>query len=147
MIFFEFSFRIKVSEDDIFPLIKELYPESTLAFYPHAQFYNEEMKCPPGICCFVYEFLYAGTGFKTFLRGEIYNEDQFSELPLAISAAKRFEMETVIADFTGRYPFLLITPDGTIYRTNSIGIGDPEYKTGVFEIDYGLLSPAVDLSA
>lgn len=147
MIFFEFSFRINLSENDIFPLIKECHSERTWIFYPHAQFYSEDMKCAPATCCFVYEFLYSDEGFKTFLRGGIYNEDQFNKLLLAISISKRFETETVIGDFTGQYPFLLIKPDGTVYRTDSIGLGDPKYKTGVFEIDYDLLSPAVDLSA
>ena len=145
MIFFEINFRILVSEEDILSLIKDFYPKIPLIFHPHAQFYNEEMKCPKEYCCFVYELLYSSAGFRTFLKGEIYNEGSISEIALAIYFANRVESEIVIGDFTGRSSFLLIKPDGSIYRIAPIGIGDAQYHSEIFEIDYNTLSPAVDL--
>jgi hypothetical protein len=145
MIFFEFSFRIKVREEDVFLVIQDFYPMRTILFYPHAQYYNEEKKCPAGACCFVYEFFYSNAGFETFFKGEIYNEEGIDEFQLALSFVKRFETEIVIGDFTCRSEFLLIKPDGKIYRAGPIGIGNAQYNSDVFEIDYDSLSPAVDL--
>lgn len=145
MTFFEFSFRVKVPEDNVFPVIEDLFPRRSLLFYPHAQFYNEEKKCPAQSCCFVYEFLYSDAGFGTFFKGEIYNEEQVSELSLALSFAKRLKTEVVIGDFTCISSFLLITPDGKIYRAESIGIGNDQNKSDVFELNYDSLSSAVDL--
>src|ERR1700710_1258859 len=135
MIFFEISIRNYVSEEKIISLIRDFYPETPLNFYPHAQFYNEEMKCPNESCCFVYELLYSTAGFKTFFNGEIYNEGNFSQIALALYFASGVESEIVIGDFTERSSFLLIKPDRSIYRVAPIGIGNAEYQRGIFEIN------------
>jgi hypothetical protein len=145
MTFFEFSFRIKVLEENVFPVIEGLYPRRSVLFYPHAQFYNEEKKCPPQSCCFVYEFLYSAAGFGTFFKGEIDNEEQVSELSLALSFATKLKTEVVIGDFTCKSSFLLITTDEKIYRAESIGIGNDQNKADVFELNYHSLSSAIDL--
>ncbi len=145
MIFFEFSFRIKVFGEKVFPLIELLYPTKSILFYPHAQFYNQEKKCPSQCFCFVYDFLYSDAGFATFLKGEIYNAQQVNELALAYSFATHLKTEVVIADFTFKSSFLLITPEKKIYRVESIGIGDARNNADAFELDYNSLSPANDL--
>lgn len=136
---------MKVAGDHVFPVIEELYPEKLLLFYPHAQFYTEEKKCPAASCCFVYEFLYSNAGFETLFKAEIYHEDGTNEFHLAFAFAKRLTTEVVIGDFTNRSEFLLIKPDGEIYRAGPIGVGADQYKSDVFEIDVDSLSPAIDL--
>jgi hypothetical protein len=145
MTFFEFSFRKHISEVNILSAINEFFVGHNIMAYPSDVYYNDSQKKKDSYHI-SYLCYYSIKGFETLFKGEAYEFDPtFNELTLAFFFAKTFRTEVVIGDFTARSSFLLIEEDQNIYRAAPIGIGDPQYKEDIFEINYDSLSPANDL--
>jgi hypothetical protein len=146
MIFFEFSFRQKIPIADFISKIGEFYKGKKINFFSVQDFYNAESKIQDVDLLIVYECFYNDEGFQTFFKGQVYNLDEnFNEFLLALHLSTAFNTDLVINDFTTLSDFILIKNKNNIYRVNPIGLGDPEYRNGVFEIDYKSAKLAADL--